>query len=191
VDPWGIPTYKNTVLRILKKASNCLEDHQFFAKFTWKLTGLSGIGTNQDPWLLTKKIQIGYLPSTVATSRPPYVSKLAYHIEICKPRTVAWFKACIAEILEQHSVLVPGSYSFSVSSTCRKVEKFKSLASRWQHARTYCLSSNLVPEAAKNKIINVSYQSTNINHHKTRRSTLNRQMPRLNQHLNWYFHLLE
>jgi len=53
-------------------------------------------------------------------------------------------------------------------------------------------SSNLVPEAAKNKIINVSYQSTNISHHKKRQSeTLNRQMPRVNQHLNWYFHLLE
>jgi hypothetical protein len=52
--------------------------------------------------------------------------------------------------------------------------------------------SNLVPEAAKNKIINVSYQSTNITHHKKRQSeTLNRQMPIVNQHLNWYFHLLE
>ncbi len=175
----------------MKKANNCLEDHQFFAKFHMKIDRSFRYWNQPGPMVVNKKIQIGYLPSTVATSRPPYVSKLAYHIKICKPRIVAWFKACIAEILEQHSVLVPGSYSFSVSSTCRKVEKFKSLASRWQHARTYCLSSNLVPEAAKNKIINVSYQSTNINHHKTRRSTLNRQMPRLNQHLNWYFHLLE
>jgi hypothetical protein len=116
--------------------------------------------------LLTKNIQIGYLSSTVATSRPPYVSELAYHIKICKPRFVAWFKACIAEILELHSVLVPGSYFFSVSSTCRKVEKFRNLLHVGNMLEPIVSGFNLVPEAEKNKIINVSYQSTNITHHK-------------------------
>ncbi len=55
VDPWGIHTYKNTVLRILKKSNNCLEDHQFFAKFHMKMDRFLRYWNQLEPRVVNKK----------------------------------------------------------------------------------------------------------------------------------------
>lgn len=55
VDPWGIPTYKNPVLRILKKSNNCLEDYQFFAKFHMKMDRSFRYWTQSEPTVVNKK----------------------------------------------------------------------------------------------------------------------------------------
>lgn len=151
VDPRGIPTYKNTVLRILKKSNNCLEDHQFFPKFHMKMERSFRYWNQPEPTVVNKK-NLNRLPAqhccniktTVCKriSLPHQNLQARVRCMVQSPAlqkfwncTVCWF---LVHIL-----------SLSHQPVCRKVEKSRNLASRWQHARTYCLRFQSCPWSSK------------------------------------------